>query len=115
MTKSDLSTLLHKLNIPVGEGEHFIDSKDKMPKVSYWEMLWTDYMASGDDYEELVTYQVSLVSSRPRDPKLLQLKKLLNTAGLHPDIYHEYINPANAPGYYHSYFSIEVTEGLGDG
>lgn len=115
MTKTELSTLLHRLDIPVGEGEHFIDSKDAMPKIAYWEMIWSDGMASGDDYEERVTYQVSFVSKRPRDPKLLELKGIMNNAGLHPDIYHEFVNPMNAPGYYHSYFSLEVTEELTDG
>lgn len=112
MTKSELSKLLHKLNIPIGEGESYLDSKDKLPKVAYWECLWHDGMASGDDYTTYVTYQVSLVSSRPRDAALLDLKKLFNEAGIHPDINIEYVKADNSPGQYHAYMAIEVTEDL---
>ena len=42
MTKTELSTILHSLGIPVGEGEHFIESAESMPKVAYWEYLWSD-------------------------------------------------------------------------
>ena len=34
ISKKELSALLHKLNIPVGEGEHFLDSQGKYPKVA---------------------------------------------------------------------------------
>lgn len=114
ITKSDLSSMLHTLGIPVGEGEQFLDSKERMPKVAYWDYIWEDNLASGDDYEELVTYQISFVSARPRDPKLIQLKGLLNDEGIHPMFYHEYIKAEKSPGYYHSYFNVEVTEELTD-
>lgn len=116
MTKNELSSLLNRLNIPVGEGEHFLEAKGQYPKVAYWEYVWEDDMASGDDYEELVTYQVSFVSKRRRDPALVTLKRLLNDEfGLHPVIYHEYVradSSSNGPGYFHSYFSLQVYEAL---
>lgn len=112
MTKLELSRLLHSLQIPVGEGEHFMDSADQMPKVAYWEYLWNDNMASGDDYEVVVTYQISFMSARPRDPKLLALKRELNDIGIHPDIYHEYVKSNKTPGYHHSYFSVDVEEDI---
>ena len=115
MTKDQLSSLLHELDIPVGEGEHFLESKGSYPKVAYWEYVWTDDMASGDDYQVIVTYQVSFASTKRRDPVLVELKKKLNDAGLHPTFYHEYVraeNGSNGPGYFHSYFSLEVLEDL---
>ena len=112
ITKKELSTILHTLQIPVGEGEHFLEAKDAMPKLAYWEYVWDDEMASGDDYEEIVTYQVSFVATKPRHRKLLELKALLNSYGLHPTIYHEYVAAGDAPGHYHSYFSVDVAEGL---
>lgn len=112
MTKRELSNILHSLDIPVGEGEQYIDSKDAMPKIAYWDYLWSDVMASGDDYDCVVTYQLSMVSKRPRDPKLLALKKALNEHGLHPDFYHEYVKSERSPGYYHSYCSVDVEEHL---
>lgn len=116
MTKDELSSLLKRLNIPVGEGEHFLEAKGQYPKVAYWEYVWEDDMASGDDYEELVTYQVSFASTHRRDPALVMLKRLLNDEyRLHPVIYHEYVRAdggSNGPGYYHSYFSLQVYESL---
>lgn len=119
ISKKELSALLHKLNIPVGEGEHFLDSQGKYPKVAYWEYLWSDTMASGKHYAEIVRYQVSFVSVRPRDTKLVELKRLINAEGLHPDIYHEYVksgdtSQAKEQGVYHSYFYIDVAEELTD-
>ena len=113
MTKFELSVMLHQLGIPVGEGEHFLVSKGQYPKIAYWEYIWEDDMASGDDYEELVTYQVSFASTIRRDPVLVELKRLLNSKGLHPTIYHEYVRAegsGNGPGYYHSYFALQVIE-----
>ena len=111
-TKAELSTVLHSIGIPVGEGEQFLDSKDAMPKIAYWEYVWEDDMASGDDYDMIVTYQVSFVSARPRDPKLIALKNALNSAGIHPVMFHEYYKAENQPGQWHSYFNIEVAESL---
>lgn len=110
MTKSELSALLHRVGIPVGEGEQFLDSAERMPKIAYWEYIWEDVMASGDDYDMIVMYQISFVSSRPRDPALIRLRELLNEAGIHPVIYHEYIKGDASPGHFHSYFNIEVQE-----
>jgi len=110
LKKSELSEILNSLDIPVGEGEQFIESKDTMPKIAYWEYVWSDDMASGDDYEMIVTYQVSFVANKPRHSKLVALKAALNDAGIHPTIYHEYVKGQNSAGYFHSYFSIDVTE-----
>lgn len=112
MTKSELSTMLHTLSIPIGEGEQFLDSNNKYPKIAYWEILWDDSMASGDDYDTIVTYQISFVSRVPRDPKLVLLKQTMNNIGLHPSISHEYVKASDAPGEFHSYFSLQVTEAI---
>lgn len=112
MTKAELSAILHSVGIPVGEGEHFMDSQESMPKVAYWEYIWSDVMASGDDYDTVVTYQLSFMSRRPRDQKLMDLKSALNDHGIHPDFYHEYVKDDKGPGYYHSYCSVDVLEWL---
>lgn len=117
ISKKELSELLHRLDIPVGEGEHFLDSSGEYPKVAYWEYLWSDDMASGDHYLEIVRYQISFVSKTPRHKKLKELKKLINDAGMHPEIYHEYVKGSdnsanNTPGTFHSYFYIDIAEDL---
>ena len=112
LSKLELSALLHLLDIPVGEGEQFLeDQKDKV-KVCYWEYVWEDQMASGDDYENVVTYQLSFKADKPRHPKLLELKHRLNEANQYPTFYHEYVKGVNGPGYFHSYCSIDVLEEL---
>lgn len=110
MTKPDLLVLLNSVGVPAREDEQYLDDLKTFPKIAYWEYNWEDDMASGDDYHVVVTYQVSFASRKPRDPKLLALKKALNDAGLHPTISHEYVTAAESPGYYHSYFGIDVIE-----
>ena len=112
MTKQDLKNILDSLDIATGEGEQFLDKDRQYPKLAYWEYYWQDVMASGDDYEEVVIYQVSFVSRTPRHAKLLELKAKLNKAGLHPPITHEYVKGSNGPGEYHSYFGVEIKEAL---
>lgn len=112
LSKIELSNMLHLLGIPVGEGEQFLDDAKTKTKVCYWEYVWTDQMASGDDYENIVTYQISFKSEKPRHPKLLELKHYLNDAGEHPVFYHEYVKGTNGAGYFHSYCSIDVLEEL---
>lgn len=115
ITKTELSLLLHGIfGSSVGEGEDFLDQAGAFPKCAYFEISWTDDMASGDGYEELVTYQISVEYRKPRDPALLDLKRALNERGLHPDIYHEKVSPAKGPSHFHSYCSITCKEVLTD-
>lgn len=112
LSKRELSDMLHLLGIPVGEGEQFLEDQKNKTKVCYWEYVWHDEMASGEDYENVVTYQVSFKSDKPRHPKLVEMKRRFNKAGIHPDFYHEYVKGTNGAGYFHSYCSIDVLEEL---
>ena len=116
LTKAELSWMLNSIEgLRVGEGEAFLDAAGEYPKVAYWEMMWRDEMASGKEYEQVVAYQISFESNKPRDPALLSLKKALNAHGLHPDIYHERVQSKEAPAVFHSFFTLEVEENiLGD-
>ena len=116
ITKAELSEILHSIEgLNVGEGEDFLDTAGAYPKCAYFEISWTDEMASGDSYEELVTYQISIEYRRPRDPALLAIKRALNERSLHPDFYHEKVSPAKGPSHVHSYCSITCREVLTDG
>lgn len=113
MTKTELSELLKQVGLPVGEGEQFLTSKGENKKIAYWEYSWKPVNASGGSYTHIVTYQVSFVSVRPRDPKLIELLMQLDKKGIRPDVQHEYVTN-ESPGYHHSYFAVDVEEKLWD-
>lgn len=112
LTKAQLVDILASLDIPAREGEEYLEDLKVFPKLAYWEYVWSDSMASGDDYETVVTYQISFASRTARHAKLLELKSALNEAGIYPTIYHEYVKGTNSAGWHHSYFNIDVTESL---
>lgn len=109
MKKNELISLFKKLDIVFNEGIQFMEQNDSYPRIVFFEYLWEDILASGNNYTGLVNYQISFRSLQPRDPKLIELKKLLNGNNIHPKISHEYIKDKRE---FHSYFSIEVLENV---
>ncbi|HIU74394.1 MAG TPA: hypothetical protein IAC62_00760 [Candidatus Pelethocola excrementipullorum] len=107
MTKEELSNLLHSLDIPVNEGVASNENENKYPRTVYWDYIWEDVLASGEEYENRVTYQVSFYSKTPKHEKLIELRERLRDIGKHPTIYHEYVEKDKV---FHSYFSLEVAE-----
>lgn len=108
MTQKELSNLLHDTGCPVNEGITVdLKKEKKFPRIDYWEMVWEDVIASGGNYEEKVTRQVSFYAKRPRDKKLLELRKKLREMGIHVTIEHEYVAEDRI---WHSYFAIETIE-----
>lgn len=112
MTKADLSALLKGVGVPVAEGENAMDTAGSFPRIVYWETRWQDVLGSGEDYESVVTYQISFLSNIPRDPKLLLLKQRLNAVGQHPEFLHEHVASTDSPQYFHSACTIDVIEAL---
>lgn len=112
MTKSEFIDILKKLSIPLNEGESSINNSTKYPRIVFWDYLWEDKLASGENYTTVETYQVSFFAKKPRDPKLLELRDLLRANKLHPTIQHEYVEDRGKDlKYYHSYFSVELIDG----
>lgn len=107
MTKKELSELLHTVNIPVNEGVTELEKEKEYPRIDYWEITWEDILGSGDNYQEQTTYQVSLYSRTPACKELKDLRTELRTVGIHPAIYHEYIEKDRM---WHSYLSITTME-----
>lgn len=107
MTKQEYMELLDELNIPVSESAPKDDDIEEDIRIHLWEYNWEDDMASGQDYGTIITYQTSIIASKPRHPKLLELKKKLNKKGYHPSIQHEYIAEKRR---IHSFFSIDILE-----
>jgi len=107
MTKQELSALLHKPGIPANEGITSNKNLNVFTRIVYWDYIWEDVLASGEEYDTKATYQVSFYSRVPADKKLLELRGYLREAGLHPVIYHEYVEEDKV---FHSYFALEVIE-----
>lgn len=111
MKKSELSELLHSLGIPVNEGVSSEENMNQYPRVIYWPYIEQDDMASGEGYNNLVTYQISIFARTPQHKKYRELRNMLRDRGIHPVFRHEYVenDPIFAKAW-HTYFEIEVTE-----
>lgn len=113
MKKEELSSILHELNIPVNEGKVADKNVGKYPLVVFWPYIEQDINASGEGYENLVTYQVSLFTREPQHLKYKELRLKLRELGIRPVFNHEYVE--NDPIFsktWHTFFSIEVTEDI---
>ncbi len=113
MTKEELSTLLHGVCKTVNEGITSQKNENVYPRIVYWDYVWEDVLASGETYEDLNTYQISVFALVPpqENESLLNLRKQLRTAGEHPRIYHEY---NDSDGVWHSYMSLQVDCGVAE-
>ena len=110
MSKEELVEFLSLLDIPFNEGIQNDKNTNSKERIVFWDYVWDSLSASGKEYNTLVTYQVSFFSLIPRNPKLVELKRLLNEKGINPTIYHEFDQERKE---FHSYFSIEVLEKIG--
>lgn len=110
MTKQELVSLLKELKVPTSEGTPQDTDMEAEIRICYWDYNWEDNMASGQEYDTVVTYQISVIASKPRHPKLLELKKKLNEKGLHPSIQHEHLTEKRRV---HSFFSLDILENIG--
>lgn len=115
MKKEELREILHSLEIPVNEGISSKENTNQYPRIVYWPYIEQDGTASGEEYYNQVTYQISLFSRTPQHQKYRELRKKLREAGVRPVYYHEYVE--NDPVFaktWHTYCSIEVTEEFSD-
>lgn len=109
MTKDDLVKLLKSLNVPVSEGEPEDNDIEEETRICFWEYVWEPLTASSKEYNTKVTYQISVISNKPRNKAILVLKKELDKIGLHPVIQHEKDIESRR---WHSYFALEVLENI---
>lgn len=105
MTKAELVEILKESCNTVNEGITSNKNENTYPRAVYWDYVWEDVLASGEEYAEVETYQVSFYSLTPRHPELLALRDNFRKAGIHPTIYHEYNEEKKV---WHSYFAVEV-------
>lgn len=111
MTKSELSILLHSIGIPVGEGINSAQDFNKYPRIVYYPYVEKDEMSSGEEYFNLVTYQIDFFAREPQHTKYRELRKILREKGLYPIFYHEYVEKdAVFSKTWHTYFSLDVEE-----
>lgn len=109
MNKQELEELLNKLGIPVNEGIQNDKDTNIYPRIVFWEYGWQPIVASNEEYNTKVIYQISFFSKNPRNEKLLELKKELNKRKIFPYIEHEYVQKEK---YFHSFFPLEVLENI---
>lgn len=109
MTKPELEKLLKDTKVPVNEGVLSDNNTEAPIRICFWDYLWEDITASGENYDTKVTYQVSIIADKPRCKELLNLKHKLNNMGLFTAIQHEYDIEERR---WHSYFAIEVLENV---
>ena len=55
MTKTELVELINSTGITARENELYLEDLKTFPKIAYWEYIIEDVMASGDEYETVVT------------------------------------------------------------
>ena len=60
MTKQELSSLLKSLGVPVNEGITSDKNTNEYPRIVFWPYLEEDEMASGNEYQNVVTRSRSL-------------------------------------------------------
>lgn len=109
MNKKELEKLLNELGIPVNEGIQSDKNTNVYPRIVFWEYGWDPIVASDEQYNTKVIYQISFFSKVPRDEKLLELKRNLNKKRIFPYIEHEYVAKDK---YFHSFFPLEVLENI---
>ncbi|MBO5348990.1 MAG: hypothetical protein J6A89_04135 [Clostridia bacterium] len=109
MNKEELLKLLKSLKVPVSEGVPDDNNIEAKTRICFWEYVWEPFVASGNEYNTKVTYQVSIISENPRCKALINLKNELNKLDLHPIIQHEKDIQTRR---WHSYLAIEVLENI---
>ena len=115
VSKAELSKMLRSIGVPLDEGITAEENRNKYPRIVYWPYIEQDEMASGEGYENRVTYQISFYARIPQHEKYKILRNKLREKGIHPVFYHEYVE--KDPVYentWHTYFAVEVTEEIED-
>lgn len=109
MKRDEMIEILHDCFDTVKEGIQSVKNQNVVPRAVYWDYVWSDINASGMDYSDLNTYQISVFHTKPprQNEGLIELRKKLRKAGVHPVIYHEYVEEESI---WHSYMSLEITE-----
>lgn len=112
MNKEEFVKLLKEIGVYFVEGEqNDIKKSDVYPRLLMFEIVWDFDIASSDVYDMYTTYQLSFFSKMPRDPKLINLvKMLIENKMLTSQVQHEYVTDKG--GYFHSYFSIQLKDSL---
>lgn len=111
MTKKELSEILHGTGVPVNEGISSDVNTNKYPRIVYWPCFEQDEMASGEGYQNIVTYQISFYARTPQHEKYKELRKKLRELGLHPAFQHEYVEKDEVfAKTWHTYFALDVVE-----
>ena len=120
MTKEELEQLFSNLDIDANEGitsdevpdlTEITEDLENATRCVYWDYNWQPISASGNNYDTLVTYQISFFSfSVPRNnEKLKSFINELNKRDIQVNVSHEYIVNSKT---WHSFFALEILESI---
>lgn len=109
MTKLELEELLKSLKVPVNECTPEDINVEAPVRICFWEIAWDPLVASAQEYNTKVTYQVSVIAEKPRCKEIIELKHKLDKLDIHPIIQHEKDIKTRR---WHSFFAIEVLENI---
>ena len=84
MTKQELSSLLKSLEVPVNEGITSDKNTNEYPRIVFWPYLEEDEMASGNEYQNVVTYQISFFARTPQHDKYKRVTEEVARTGDSP-------------------------------
>ncbi len=107
--KNEFIELLKELGIQINEGITPEKVKGNYPRIVIWPYISEYQAASGGAYNDIKTYQVSLMSKTIDEPKLQELRQKMLNHHLIPRINHEYIEEERV---WHSFFSVDLIEGV---
>ncbi len=111
INKNEFIDILKELGIQINEGITPEHAKENYPRIVMWAYVSEFQAASGSAYNDVRTYQVSLMSKEPDEPKLQELRRKMLNNHILPSINHEYIEESRV---WHSFFSIDLVEGIID-
>lgn len=107
INKNEFVEILKELGIQINEGITPECAKENYPRIVLWAYISEFQAASGSAYNDVRTYQISVMSKNPDEPKLQELRRKMLNKHILPSINHEYIEES---GIWHSFFSIDLIE-----
>ena len=109
MTKSELSEMLHGCCENVSDSVTANEKQNLYPRIVYWSYVWEYVIGSGENLEDLRTYQIDIWGKVPPEQNnaVNALRSALAERGMYPEFRHEYVTDDQA---FHTFLRLEAFE-----